>query len=363
MSWDKLSMAEKAEVMRLAVQGGIYDLDAIRNGYNEYAKGGKIHIAPSKRGTFTAAASKHGKSVQAFASQVLAHPENYSPAMRKKANFARNAAKWKHAYGGELGNYYGGFGDFVNSIKSGVKKARQKVKDWGLDKSPGDRIYNALASTANSDEQYRQNLYNSIDPTSDVPSGLDIIGYGLSAIASKFGNEAPYRRVKTDSVADAAWAKRLELPYNRAAIIDNGDGTFRLPASNEDEMPVDTTFLKNRIADNQKLLNQVHGKKHSIVGLAIDADTKALNALRKTYATGEPVEMDEHSYVNRNWNANSTKDLETSPLNVLHRYTMQYDKDNNRMNYWDLYDFNEFEQFVPGKPFKIRGSIDLNKRN
>ena len=65
----------------------------------DFASGGKIHIAPSKKGTFTAAAKKHGKSVQAFASQVLAHKENYSPAMVKKANFARNAAKW-HGDGG-----------------------------------------------------------------------------------------------------------------------------------------------------------------------------------------------------------------------------------------------------------------------
>lgn len=65
-----------------------------------YSKGGKIRIKPSKRGTFTAAAKRHGKSVQAFASQVLANKENYSPAMVKKANFARNAAKWKHADGG-----------------------------------------------------------------------------------------------------------------------------------------------------------------------------------------------------------------------------------------------------------------------
>jgi hypothetical protein len=59
-----------------------------------------IHIKPSKKGTFTAAAKKHGKSVQGFASQVLANKENYSPAMVKKANFARNAAKWKHKEGG-----------------------------------------------------------------------------------------------------------------------------------------------------------------------------------------------------------------------------------------------------------------------
>ena len=62
----------------------------------------KIHIKPSKKGTFTAAAKKHGKSVQAFASQVLSHKGSYSPAMVKKANFAKNASKWKHEDGGNI---------------------------------------------------------------------------------------------------------------------------------------------------------------------------------------------------------------------------------------------------------------------
>lgn len=68
---------------------------------NKYNEGGGIHIAPSKRGTFTAAAKKHGKGVQEFARQVLANKDDYSTAMVKKANFARNAAKW-HAFGGDL---------------------------------------------------------------------------------------------------------------------------------------------------------------------------------------------------------------------------------------------------------------------
>ena len=86
----------------------------VNNSYDNirlhYGNGGKIHIAPSKKGTFIAAAKKHGKSVQAFASQVLAHPENYSPTMRKKANFARNAAKW-HSDGGPLINMANKFED------------------------------------------------------------------------------------------------------------------------------------------------------------------------------------------------------------------------------------------------------------
>jgi hypothetical protein len=54
----------------------------------------KIVIKPSKKGTFTKAAKKAGKSVQEEASSVLAD-KNASPAMKKKAVFAKNAAKWR----------------------------------------------------------------------------------------------------------------------------------------------------------------------------------------------------------------------------------------------------------------------------
>jgi hypothetical protein len=83
-------------------------------------KEGGIHIAPSKRGTFTAAATKHGKSVQGFASQVLANKENYSPAMVKKANFARNASKWKHESGGLVaGQVLDVTPDMLEQLKAG----------------------------------------------------------------------------------------------------------------------------------------------------------------------------------------------------------------------------------------------------
>lgn len=55
-----------------------------------------INIKKSKRGTFTKAAKQHGMSVQSFANKVLRNPSKYSAAMRKKANFAHNAASWKH---------------------------------------------------------------------------------------------------------------------------------------------------------------------------------------------------------------------------------------------------------------------------
>lgn len=64
------------------------------NPFRNYSSGKDIHIKKSKRGTFTKAAKQHSMSVQGFANRVLRNPSKYSAAMRKKANFARNASKW-----------------------------------------------------------------------------------------------------------------------------------------------------------------------------------------------------------------------------------------------------------------------------
>ena len=57
-------------------------------------KQGGIYIDPKKKGTFKAQATRMGMGVQEAASAILNAPEGkYSPAMRKKANFAKNFAK------------------------------------------------------------------------------------------------------------------------------------------------------------------------------------------------------------------------------------------------------------------------------
>lgn len=42
MSWNDLSMADRAAYIKLGVENGITDLNTIRNAYNEFAKGGPI---------------------------------------------------------------------------------------------------------------------------------------------------------------------------------------------------------------------------------------------------------------------------------------------------------------------------------
>ena len=82
---------DKYPIINGVVQGGILPTITVRPKQKD---GGSIHIAPSKRGTFTAAATKHNMGVQEFASKVLRNKDSYSPAMVKKANFAKNASKW-----------------------------------------------------------------------------------------------------------------------------------------------------------------------------------------------------------------------------------------------------------------------------
>lgn len=57
--------------------------------------GSGIHIKKENRGKFTASAKKAGQSVQEHARSVLNNP-NATPLQKKRANFARNAAKWHH---------------------------------------------------------------------------------------------------------------------------------------------------------------------------------------------------------------------------------------------------------------------------
>lgn len=60
---------------------------------NKFAKGG-IYIKPENRGKFTEWAEDRGMDVQEAARKVMANTDEYSPTIVKRANFARNAAKF-----------------------------------------------------------------------------------------------------------------------------------------------------------------------------------------------------------------------------------------------------------------------------
>lgn len=177
----------------------------------------------------------------------------------------------------------------------------------------------------------------------------------------------PYQRTFVEPTADAAWAKRLGLPYDSTLLITNTDGSVRLSPKIESEIPVDTTFLKDRIHRNQEALDYYNNngigahEQRRAIRLGMKYDTAALEALRHTYKTGEPVVINENSHVSRNWIKDGVTEIGITPLSLMQNFTVRYNKDKKEMEYNDTYDFNQFEDFVPGTPFNIRGSIKLGK--
>ena len=94
--------------------------------YAYAAEGGPINIKKKNRGKFTESANRAGMGVQEYARHILANKDKYSSTLVKRANFARNAAGWKHALGGYIkdrDNMYDSLlesqthgGDFSNGV-------------------------------------------------------------------------------------------------------------------------------------------------------------------------------------------------------------------------------------------------------
>ena len=69
--------------------------------YIDFMKSGGIHIKEKNRGKFTESAREAGKSVQEHATDVLNDP-NATRLQKRRAQFDKNAKKWKHEEGGVL---------------------------------------------------------------------------------------------------------------------------------------------------------------------------------------------------------------------------------------------------------------------
>lgn len=241
--------------------------------------------------------------------------------------------------------------------------------------SSGIQRNNAIRTETDKNvSKYNRAVYSSVNPIWGVPSSI-----------IQAGRLATQARIKSwkddqdnmdysvgtqigDSVADAAWRKRLGLSYDSKFLPKFNGDTVRLPKQLEMEIPTDTNVLKKRIARTEELIHQSPKYRNSkVIDVALRSDQRALEALRKTYETGNPVGIDEYSNNSRQLVDNGIiNENYVSPLNVFRNYNIRYDKPTNKMYYSKSYDFDTMEhnwdKFVPGDKFYIRGSIDLNKK-
>ena len=129
-----------------------YKNETLNNIVELYKKGG-IHINPKNKGKFTASAKRAGMGVQEYANHILANKDKYSATLVKRANFARNAKRFKHQKGGIIMEPIivtpdAQYTHFINTLPSNQKLNPESdyytYKYWVLNNKPKD--FNEAAS-------------------------------------------------------------------------------------------------------------------------------------------------------------------------------------------------------------------------
>ena len=154
---------------------------------NQYADGGSIHINPENRGKFNATKKRTGKSTE-----ELTHSKN--PLTRKRAIFVQNAAKWHHAFGGELNTNGGDFSTGLMFIDEGGTHESNPYEGVPMGIAPdgkpnlveeGEIIFN--------DYVFSNRLFadGGLLESFNLPKSYD--GYSFAAIAEKLGEESKER--------------------------------------------------------------------------------------------------------------------------------------------------------------------------
>lgn len=114
---------------------------------NLYKKQGGIHIDPENRGKFTKQAEQRGMTVQEFANYVLNNKDKFDMKTIKRANFARNAAKWNKQTGGEQQ-----LQELINQIQEAIQQGKNpedivsQLVEMGMDQEQAIQLVQHVQS-------------------------------------------------------------------------------------------------------------------------------------------------------------------------------------------------------------------------
>lgn len=188
---------------------------------NQFKNGGGIHIKKANRGKFTDYCG--GKVTDEC---IARGKRSSSPAVRKRATFAANARKWKHAEGGPLSD-----NDYYSIME---KVAKDNYRNWGFNNEDealahalNDNTYDYRGfynkypkSKANADTHWTDEFKTVYHPTFSVESKY-------SGKKSKFNPEGLVGGYwEEDSFIPAEWQnKKAEggnLFTNGVTIVGNG---------------------------------------------------------------------------------------------------------------------------------------------
>ena len=266
------------EIYKNGGQLPVYDEEAV-----EYKDGG-IYIKPENRGKFTAYKERTGKTT----AEALHSPNAH---VRQMANFARNAAKWKHEMGGMQGlpKYDGGgysdasgsydsqgnmiagpmgeilndsqlsnMSNYIGDWKKEIDKEYQDAWDSGVDfdtrydnrenqrKTPQDFIFNYSGSKYFDpllDKLYDINkTENSVSPTLPVASTQPVttsVPVNSNVVNTNASQEMPFKDIGSGNVGPVV--SQQDVPeYNSFYNQEDEDKLKNLPGLNPSNQYIPT---------------------------------------------------------------------------------------------------------------------------
>lgn len=212
-------------------------------GFNEYKKGGSIHIKPENRGKFTALKKRTGHSASWF-------KEHGTPAQKKMATFALNSRHWNHKHSD---------GGPINPTQQQIDQARMRYKGY-FDAMVNNGINPIYASNAAyyatqqsfAEMGWQQNKYNNYG---GMKNSKGLISYPseeayFNAWVKNANNKWP-EYFKSQSIED--WDEAL----NHTSL-----GLFNEKLFNVYQKENPNTYIYAPVWENESYLNKMQGVKN-----------------------------------------------------------------------------------------------------
>lgn len=201
------AIADNIDMMKLGIESGMI----MKEGGEQWIQ--KATKSMKRRGTvgsFSKAAKDREMSTKEFANKVMSNKESYSPAMVKKANFAKNVAR----YGGDLPKAQVGKQPDIE-WNDGYNQFQEKISDKDITKDMG-RFYRSPIFGKNKNQS--------------------LIEQALQEVRSKYGEDATIENFQIGKTrfnpfkSNTAWTGTVTVPqippgqYSRD-VLDDPDFT------------------------------------------------------------------------------------------------------------------------------------------
>ena len=288
-------------------------------GNYHYGDGG-IHIKPENKGKFTAWANAHDMGVQEAARHVMANKEDYSSTIVKRANFAKNAAGWKHAMGGYvLPKYYlGGEGgedeDNMPNTANIYKRPTSNVNGIKISNNPYDKRQFML-------DQLNPNMtqYKTFDPAvsaykANQNADLAAVNNNLGAQMNQMnissnrgipntmgpmnrpaGYQEPVRPMQTVPTMPMGYDNNAMLKRSIKPYYNNADNNYNAAVPIEAQaqetwkgtMPTDMNTLRRGASDYENTFNDMRGAQSAYENRFRNAQGEYEDLVKLRKAQGE----------------------------------------------------------------------------